>query len=409
MIKKLRRKLIGISMFSLLAVLMIIMGFINIVNYRTIAQDADEILTLLVKNEGNFPGRDFQSKNEFPHERPLSPELPFQSRFCSVVVSEKGEIVITNTDNIAAIDSTTAQKMAMKVYRSGNKHGFSGNYRYIAEEESNGNTFIIFLDCTSNLATFRNFLLASCVISLAGLAAVFVLILLLSRRMVRPFSENYEKQKQFITDAGHEIKTPITIIDADAEVLEMEHPGSEWLQDIRKQTKRLSALTNDLIYLSRMEEDQPQITPIDFPLSDVVSETVQSFLALTKTKGQTLTMEIEPMMSLCGDEKAIRQMVAILMDNALKYTPAGGEIRLSLGHSGKMAILSVTNTVSAPIQDLDKLFDRFYRCDSSRNSQTGGYGIGLSIAKAIVARHKGRISAVMTATDSFAITVSIPQ
>lgn len=409
MIKKLRRKFIGISMFSLLAVLVIIMAFINVINYRSITQDADEILTLLAQNEGHFPGKDPQHKNETRPERPISPELPFQSRFCSVTISENGEVVVTNTDNIAAIDSDAAQKMAIKVFRSRDKHGFSGNYRYIAEKESNGNTLIIFLDCTGSLATFRSFLLASCIISVTGLLAVFVLILLLSKRMVRPFAENYAKQKQFITDAGHEIKTPITIIDADAEILEMEHPENEWLQDIRKQTKRLSALTNDLIYLSRMEEDQPQITSIDFPLSDVVSETVQSFLAPAKTQDQTITTEITPMMTLCGDEKAIRQLITILMDNALKYTTKGGAINISLGTAGKMVHLSIQNTVAQPIQEVEKLFDRFVRGDASRNSETGGHGIGLSIAKAIVSRHKGRISAQMTGTDSFAITVSLPK
>ena len=409
MIKKLQRKFIGIAMFSLMAVLILIIGVINIVNYRSITQDADEVLTLLVNNEGHFPGRDPQhNKNEAPHPRPMSPELPFQSRFCSVVISKEGTIVVTNTENIAAIDHTTAQKMALKVYRSGDKQGFSGNYRYMAKEKSDGNTLIIFLDCTTNLATFRNFLLASCIISLAGFAAVFLLILLLSKRMVRPFSETYEKQRQFITDAGHELKTPITIIDADAEILEMDHPDSEWLQDIRKQTKRLSTLTNDLIYLSRMEEDKPQMTMIDFPLSDVVSETIQSFLAPAKTQNQTIDAEITPFMSLCGDEKAIRQLITILMDNALKYTPKGGEIRIHLGTSGKMAALSIKNTVAAPIQDVDKLFDRFYRADASRNAQTGGHGIGLSIAKAIVSGHKGRISAQMASTDSFEIRVMLP-
>lgn len=409
MIKKLQRKFIGIAMFSLMAVLILIIGVINIVNYRSITQDADEVLTLLVNNEGHFPGRDPQhNKNEAPHPRPMSPELPFQSRFCSVVISKEGTIVVTNTENIAAIDHTTAQKMAMKVYRSGDKQGFSGNYRYMAKEKSDGNTLIIFLDCTANLATFRNFLLASCIISLAGFAAVFLLILLLSKRMVRPFSETYEKQRQFITDAGHELKTPITIIDADAEILEMDQPDSEWLQDIRKQTKRLSTLTNDLIYLSRMEEDKPQMTMIDFPLSDVVSETIQSFLAPAKMQNQTIDAEITPLMSLCGDEKAIRQLITILMDNALKYTPKGGEIRIHLGTSGKMAALSIKNTVTAPIQDVDKLFDRFYRADASRNAQTGGHGIGLSIAKAIVSGHKGRISAQMASTDSFEIRVMLP-
>ena len=221
--------------------------------------------------------------------------------------------------------------------------------------------------------------------------------------------ESYEKQKRFITDAGHEIKTPVTIIDADAEVLAMDLGENEWLRDIQVQTKRLAALTKDLVFLSRMEEDRPQLEKIAFPFSDLVSETAQSFQGLAKAQNKTVQLSIQPMITLVGEEKSLRQLVSILLDNALKYSKEGGWIRLSLERQRKTVFLTVENSTDAPLpQRLEDLFERFYRGDSSRNSQTGGYGLGLSIAKAIVETHGGRIGASRDGADHLRIQVQLP-
>lgn len=170
-------------------------------------------------------------------------------------------------------------------------------------------------------------------------------------------TESYEKQKQFITDAGHEIKTPITIIDADTEVLEMELGENEWLKDIQTQTKRLTSLTKDLILLSRMEEDKPQMTMIEFPFSDLVEETAQSFQALAKAQNKIFTITVQPMLALKGDEKTLRQLISILLDNALKYSPHSGVISLSLQKQMRNICLTVENTVeSLPAGNMDYLF-----------------------------------------------------
>lgn len=228
-----------------------------------------------------------------------------------------------------------------------------------------------------------------------GLAAVLFLLLILSRRIVRPMAESYEKQRQFITDAGHELKTPMTIISADADLAEMECGENQWLTDIRRQAQRLTALTNDLIYLSRMEEEQPKLQYIDFPISDVVEEMAQSFAALARSQDKDFQVQVQPMLSFQGDEKGIRQLVSILLDNALKYSPTGGQLALRLEKQGRNLLLTVSNTGAQPMEQdkLPHLFDRFYRTDQSRNSQSGGYGLGLSIAKSIVSAHKGKIRA----------------
>ena len=250
--------------------------------------------------------------------------------------------------------------------------------------------------CGRSLNNARSFLWISIFISLIGLLIVFALIAITSKAVVKPAAEAYEKQKRFITDAGHELKTPLAVINADCDVLEMENAGNEWIADIRKQTERLTGLTGRLIYLAKTEEGSKQkMTMIDFPLSDCISEEVESFKGLARASGKTITSEIADGLSYNGDQRAIEELVSILMDNAVKYSPEGGNIEVSLHKQGSKIIFRVYNDTKEPVPaDVIKhMFDRFYRADSSRNSETGGYGIGLSIAKGITGSHGGKINA----------------
>ncbi len=408
MIKRLRIKFVVAAMLSLLLVLMIIVGTASVFSYRQILSEADSTLSLLAENNGMFPNRDLTPEDMKRGGRRLSPELPYESRYFSVYMNSAGNVSSGNTGKIAAIDTSTAIEYAQTVYASGKTKGFIGDYRYLST--SNGDThLIIFLDQGRNMTNFRTFIFTSTGVSLGGLVAVLCLLIFFSGRIVKPFSENYEKQKRFITDAGHELKTPLTIINADAEVLEMDLGENEWLQDIREQTKRLSDLTNNLIFLARMEEAQPQMTMIDFSLSDMVTETAETFQALAKTSQRTLTTDIQPMLTLQGDEKSLQRLVTILLDNAMKYTDENGTISVSLKQQKNMLKLSVYNTTEhISKENLKHLFDRFYRIDKSRNSKSGGYGLGLSIAAAIANTHKGKISADTDDEKSLTITVVLP-
>lgn len=422
MIKKLRRKLIAACMLSLAVVLLVILGGVNLVSYQKVVADADTVLSLLAANGGVFP-KGHQDQGERPEEgvppvlgkkdpfapRILSPETPYESRFFSVVLGEDGQVLETDMDQIAAVDREEAAAYAQGVAQSGRTAGFWGNYRYLLSQEEGGSR-VIFLDCGRSLSSFRSTLLASVALSLLGLLAVLVLLLILSHRIVRPVAESYEKQKQFITDAGHELKTPMTIISADADLLEMECGENQWLTDIRRQAQRLTGLTNDLIYLSRMEEEQPKLQVIQFPLSDLAEEMAQSFAAPAQSQGKELEVSVQPMLSCTGDEKAIRQLISILLDNALKYSPQGGKLALKLEKQGRNVLLTVSNTTAQPMErdKLSHLFDRFYRTDQSRSSQTGGYGLGLSIARSIVLAHKGKIRAESPDGTSLSVAVTLP-
>jgi len=412
MIRKLQRKFVLAAMLSLFIVLGLLIGLINILNYRTLVTEADETLSTLAEIGENgsggftFGGKTAQdprgSGTGHGRRREFSGERPYQSRYFSVTLSASGEVISSDLKNVVTVDEQTAEEMAKAAAKKGRASGFSGDYRYLGTPQDDGTRWI-FLNRERELSTFRTFLWTSVGISAAGFVMVFLLLLFLSARIVRPIAQSYEKQKQFITDAGHELKTPITIIRADTDVLEADLPDSEWIADIRTQTNRLSSLTNDLIYLSRMEEEGAGPQMLDFPLSDVVSDTAQPFQAVAKAQSKTFSADVQPMLSLHGDEKSIRKLVSILLDNAMKYSPDGGTVALSLKKTGRQTLLSVTNTAENMEKgDQDRLFDRFYRTDASRNSETGGFGLGLAIAKAVVDAHKGKIHAV---SDGQSLTV----
>lgn len=399
MIRKLRRRLVVVSIGSLLIVLLLIMGTVNILNYQQILRDADQILGILKENKGRFPLRE---------PGMMSPELPFESRYFSVLLSVDGQVIMVDTGRIAAVDESSAVDMAQKVWQTGKEQGFFSVYRFIQYEETEGMR-IIFLDCSRSLSTFQTFLWASIGISVLGLLAVSALILFFSGRIIQPIVESYEKQKQFITDAGHELRTPITIIDADTEVLKLEMGENEWLADIQVQTRRLTALTKDLVYLSRMEEDRRQSPQLEFSLSDLAEETAQSFQSRALVQNKKFDLFIMPMLSYTGDESALRQLISILLDNALKYSPEGGWIVFRMEKQGKMILLQVENSTKEALpENLNRLFERFYRADPSRNSRSGGYGLGLSIAQAIVGVHKGKMTASRGKGDSLCISIFLP-
>lgn len=405
MIRKLRMKFIAISMISTMTVLFLIIGSINLLNYREMSTNADTILNIMIENDGSLPDNVYQSQHK--KHASISPETSFESRYFTVFIKNNTQEYDIDTDKIAAVDQDKAARFAQKIQKGKEKQGFISKYRYIRQDTSDG-TKIYFLDCTKSMTSFRNFLVSSVFVSIFGVSVVFVLVLLLSKKAIEPVAESYEKQKRFITDAGHEIKTPLTIIDADTTILEMEYGENEWFSDITVQTKRLADLTNDLIYLSKMEEEGKKASMIEFPFSDVVEEVAQSFQNLAKVQNKKFITKITPMISLKGDEKAIRQLISILLNNAVKYCGENGEIRLSVWKKGKNTMLSVYNTTQEmKKENLNHLFDRFYRTDASRNSQTGGYGIGLSIAKAVTTAHKGKIQASSEDGKSLLITVTL--
>ena len=276
MIKKLQRKFILLSMSALLFVLTVIIAGINIVNYNAVTQEADKLLSVISENKGEFPMEPDKFGNKLPSG--MSPETPYESRYFSVVLdSDSKQIMYVETSRIISVTPTTAVSYANVALSKKTTTGFIQDFRYQIQEDTNL-VRITFLDCGRKLDAYYAFLYASIAISLVGFLIVFAFIAFFSNRIIQPISESYEKQKRFITDASHEIKTPLTIIGADTDILEMDlGEENEWLLDIKKQIKHLTELTNDLVFLSRMEEAENSLPMIEFPFSEVATETVCSF------------------------------------------------------------------------------------------------------------------------------------
>lgn len=407
-ISRLRFKLIAVSMAVTLVILGLIVGGINFINFRKIIDNADRAIGYLVEH---------YNKEEIRHEHPdreeefdpfddgISPEVKFESRYFVVSFDSEGNVVTNDTRNIFSVSEEESEEYAKFIYKRDSDKGFYKNFRY-AKFSLNGYDAIIFLDSFNSLSNARYFLFVSLTASFLGWISVFLIVLAFSGKIIAPVSKSYEKQKQFITDAGHEIKTPLAIIEADIGVIEIQDGENEWLSDIKVQVRRLTRLTNDLIHLSKLDEGKGSLKLIDFSISELATETINSFAGLAKMREKKLTAEVLPNLTLRGDRESIRELFHIILDNAIKYSAYEGNIKFELKKKNGHIIVEVSN----PVKNLTKeqaehLFERFYRADKSRNSQTGGHGIGLSMAKAIVEGHSGKIEAKIIESGSIKIRV----
>lgn len=396
MIKKLQRRFIVAAMASIIFVMVLVLGSINFINWYRIDGRMDTLLRVIASNNGDFPKyEDSESgKHRLDFWTQLTEETQFQTRYFGVWVNQSGEIVQTDTDNIAAVSQEEAVDYGLRVLQSGKRQGYMGNYRYLSVDKKSFGTLILFLDSREWMETVQFFLMISVGIAAGSLVLVYILIRALSGRAIHPMVENLEKQKRFITDAGHEIKTPLAIISADAEVLELSTGKNEWIDSIRNQTDRLDKLVKSLLTLSKMSEGGQEMVRTDFSISSIVKETVRHFEPVAEMRHKHLETRIQPELKYRGDENSIGQLTAILVDNAVKYCEENGTVLVTLSRQGKLIRLQVENEVEKmPEGNLSRLFDRFYRADASRSRDTGGYGIGLSIAQNIVDVHKGRITA----------------
>lgn len=407
MIRKLKIKFVTLALTALFVLLAVIVAGMNLLNYRAVIDEADATLSVLSQNQGVFPNLEDGRPGGLPPG--MSPEIPFQSRFFSVLISPSGEIIHADTSRVYAVDGQVAAQYAKNVFEKKKNCGFLEQYRYISTPERM-DIRITFLDCGRELGLYRHFAIFSIAMSLLGYAVTAAAVCFFAGKFIQPVAQSYEKQKRFITDAGHEMRTPLTIISANVDVLKMDMGENECLEDIQRQTKRLTGLTNDLACLARMEEDGGSMQKIVFPASEIVLETAVPFQMLARTQNKTFSCRVQPMLSMYGNEKMIAQLVSILLDNAFKYSPESSRISLRFERQGRRLELAVGNLLSVPLSDenLRHVFDRFYRADPSRNSETAGYGIGLSMAQEIVRVHDGKMSVCSPDGNSFLITADFP-
>lgn len=397
MIYRLQRKFILISTASVLAVVFFVFSVIVVLNISSMNKNMDMLADQISEGGGKFPN----SFGEIPppdmmlprNERNfdfITPETPFSTRHFSVYFDKNGKVEKTFTESIFSIPEDKAIEYAKEAMDEENERGWIYNYRYKVFSTEKG-VGVVLVDGSMNRSLLMQSSTIAGVVLLGCSALVLILIFLLSKKAVKPIAESYEKQKQFITDANHELKTPLTLILANLDIAESELGNNEWLDDIRSEGHRMTELVNQLVALSRMDEDGHKMNISTVLFGELVSDTVLEFEPLAKDREKKLISSIDKDITYEGDEALLHRLIGILMDNAIKYCDQEGEISVVLRRSRRV-VLTVENTYAAVNEiELDRLFDRFYRADKARKF-TGGYGVGLSMAKAIVEKHKGEIT-----------------
>ena len=401
MFKSLRRKFITTAVGSVAVVIAILAIALNFINYYKLEERIDT--TLLDASKSQALIKIFVEDGDDLIITKNSSSTTDYNGFSIAKVDDSGRIIKTYRDDSLIPDQDALQHKVIGALNSGKTSGFIGSYRFLKAETNVGN-LILFLNCQRELDSQHSFEKNSLLISIGVIASVFVLIVLISKRVIAPIQETYIKQKQFITGASHELKTPLAIISSNADVLEMMNGDSKWTQNIHNQVDRLTSLVNSLVVFSRMEE-KDTVERTRFDLTNALESRIEDFNELANFQKKNIVTDIDSDLYYFGEEASIVQLMDILLENAIKYAPEDSGISVSLKKNRKYAILKVSNKATVQKGDLGKVFDRFYRLDESRNSAIKGYGIGLSMAQLIAEKHKETIRAYAPEDGIFKIEV----
>ncbi len=395
MVKTLQKKFIITAMVAISLLIVALVGGINIFNFISYSDETSRLLTM-VSGEGENPGENFDKnwnkgdKGGF-FGRPMGKDDAMAARYFTVLFSSEKNIIHTNVSNISSVSEDEANKMAADILNYTSFTGDYGNFKYKIKDAPKNGKLVTVLDCGRQISNFFTVLFISVIAAIICWGIMLLIVVLLSKKAIRPIAKNIEKQKQFVTNAGHEIKTPLAIILANTDALELHNGETKWSKNIRTQTKRLGGLMQNLLTLSRMDEST-EVPVCEFDLSETFESTVSAFIEPAALKGVMTETDITKDIKFTGNKENIIQLITVLMDNAVKYTEEGGKITAELIRRDKNIVMRVKNTFPK-IENPEKLFDRFYRADDARTQKNGGYGIGLSVAQAIVQIHKGTITA----------------
>ena len=417
MLKKLRIKFITIAMIAIFLSLTAIIVTINAVNYAAVVNSADEVVNFLIQNDGKFPvgPQDNVGPNARddgpPERRPenyvlpdkMSKETPFNTRFFSVTYDKNGTVIEADLNSIASVSEDEAKEMSAKILSKNRVSGTYSIYRYHVKTFSSGEKMVLFVDISNQLEPIKGFIEISLIVMAVCMVLSFVGLFLISKPLLKPIAESYARQKRFITDAGHELKTPLTIISANNEIQEMETGETESTKVIAKQVSRMTNMVKNLTELAKMDEDEKLFSSTFF-ISDAFEEVCASFENVFKRKNITFTFSTPGGVTYHGNEALIRRLFSLLIENASKYSLT--QAKAELTKKNKKICLTVEND-AAGIQEgsQEKCFERFYRSEEARAGDTEGSGIGLSTAKEIVRAHKGKITAEGTKDGHFRINV----
>ena len=399
MFKSLRRKFIITAVGSVAIVITVLAVALNFINFNKIEERIDT--TLLDASKSQALIKIFTEDGDDLVITKNSSNPTDYNGFSIAKVDDVGRIIKAYRDDTLIPNHDDLQNKVVKALEKGGASGFIGSYRYLKVESEVGN-LILFLNCQRELDSYESFVKNSVLISMVVIVSVLLLIILISKRVIAPIQQSYTKQRQFITDASHELKTPLAIISSNADVLEMENGDSKWTNNIHNQVDRLTSLVNSLVVFSRMEE-KDTVERTRFDLTETLKSRIEEFRELADFQKRYIITEIHDKLNYYGEQASIVQLIDILLENAIKYAPEGSDILVYLKKNRKYAILKVSNKADVKKGDLGKVFNRFYRLDESRNSSIKGYGIGLSMAQLIAEKHKETIRAYAPEDGTFKI------
>lgn len=408
MIKTLQKKFIVSAMLAITILLVILLSAINVGNIAISATQSRQMLGMLLNEEIMLQPPQRRNHPIGFLEAPMDENSKMSAVYFTVRIDRNGNVMRIDTGRIASVTAEEAVQLCQKVIDEGTAQGKIQNFRYKRGVSERDNSIVyLFLDTSTQLHNILLVLFFSLVAGTVCWTGMLFLVILISKKAIRPIAENMERQKQFVTDAGHELKTPLAIILANTEAMELYHGENKWSKNIREQTLRLNDLMQNLLMLARADESQECNSLEKLPFSSIVSETLQMFREAAKLKELQISRQIETGVEIWANKEQIQRLISILIDNAVKYSVQNGTLEICLWRKGKSVILSIENTCKElPKCPPEKLFDRFYRADAARTQQSGGYGIGLSAARTIAGLYGGTIKASYEASDKIRFTVT---
>lgn len=402
MFKQLRNRFLFVNLVIISVMMLLAFSSIYTITYQNVHHDIDmelhKISDFYRKHDGNpRPPRLTGDPQQPPADKKMP---PWSERSVSFfILSDKHRNITSITSrfemdrefyNLAIDEALSQNKDIGQVSLDGNHWAFT------VQQTDKGNN-LVFLDITAQQGILTNLVYTFFVVGSVMLIVIFFISRFFADRSIAPVKEAFEKQKQFIADASHELKTPLAIINTNADVLlsngeDTIHQQSKWLHYIKSETMRMTKLTNDLLYLTEMEDARARMIFTEFNVSEVVENVMLTMEAIIFEKHLAFDYEIEPDLTACGNSEQIKQVILILLDNAIKYTNPQGSIDIKLKKQHNVILFSIANTGEGiSSEHMERIFDRFYRTDPSRARKYGGYGLGLAIAKAIMDQHQGKI------------------
>ena len=396
MFRKLKIRFILLASAAIVCILLTMIAVLNSVRFLQTNGEIQAVLNILSANNGDFPSVE-ETAESLQNDR-ITIDTIYQYRYFSVIYKEDKTLYSTNLDHLSNLSKEQALSYANKVIKDSRSSGVfkvgSQFYSYqITQDSKTKRYLLVVLDSTNYLESRNDFFWLS--IQLCFYSFIFFVLVVsgFSNFAIRPYIKNYENQKRFITNAGHELKTPLAIISANTELQELMTGENEWTESTKDQVKRLSNLINQMVVLARLEE-QPDVTLVDVNFSEVVKKVAGNFKSVIEKAGKKYEIKLQEDIHVKATEDELYELVSILIDNACKYCDEDGQIFVTLTKAkrGKRARLTVANSYAdGKNVDYSRFFDRFYREDESHNQKQPGYGIGLSMAESLVRIFKGRI------------------